>query len=89
MIGFLLLILAGCEKNPLEQYSDTLLKSRDRAKDVADTASAEAMNRSIEGFRDANGRNPRDLDELEQFMGLKLDRDKFDYDQTAGIVRKK
>jgi hypothetical protein len=89
MIGFLLLILAGCDKNPLEQYSDTLLKSRERAKDVADTASAEAMNRSVQGFLAANGRNPQDLEELEQFMGSKIDRQKFDYDQSAGVVRRK
>ena len=83
--------LAACtdEKNPAQQYGNTMVQSLKSAKSVENKANVEEVRKSIQEFYAANGRYPADLKELLTFNGITLQSDKYDYDPATGTLTEK
>lgn len=89
LIG-LTIIFACCEnKNPVEQYGDTLIKTYKKTQQFGDKTSLQNLQESMKAFRAANGRYPKDLKELEGFTGIALDSNKYEYDPSKGTITQK
>ena len=82
-----LFVFEACEKsNPVDQYGSTLINSYERSKAAADAISLDSLNKSVQAYQTANGKNPESIEELEKFMGSAIDRNKFQYNPAAGTV---
>ena len=85
LISFFLL-LASCKDNPAEQYGTTLVQSLKSAKRIDAAVNVQDVRKSIQEFYAANGRYPADLGEVQNFNGMVLKSDKYDYDPATGTL---
>lgn len=74
------------DKNPAQQYGNTMVQSLKSAKKLDSTVNVQQVQKSIQEFYAANGRYPADLNEAAAFNGLMLKSDKYDYDPTTGAL---
>lgn len=83
--------LASCsdEKNPAQQYGNTMVQSLKSAKNVENKVNVEEVRKSTREFYAANGRYPADLNELSTFNGITLKSDKYDYNPATGTLTEK
>lgn len=83
--------LASCsdEKNPAQQYGNTMVQSLKSAKSVENKVNVEGVRKLIQEFYAANGRYPVDLSELTAFNGITLKNDKYDYNSVTGTLTEK
>jgi len=83
--------LASCkdDKNPAQQYGDTMVQSLKSAKKLDSSVNVQQVRKSIQEFYAANGRYPADLNELATFNGMTLKSDKYDYDPATGTLTEK
>jgi len=83
--------LASCkdDKNPAQQYGNTILQSSKKAKDVDSTVNLQQVQKSIQEFYAANGKYPADLNELTKFNGMTLKSDKYEYNPATGNLIEK
>ena len=91
IITVLLLVapVFGCKEkssNPVQEYGNTLIDSYERAQRTADTTNLAIFRRSVQAYRSANGKNPESLQDLENFLGEKIDPDKYEYDPETGVI---
>jgi hypothetical protein len=88
---FLSLPLLSCqdEKNPVQQYGDTLVHGYKSAQKVEKDANLQQLQRSAYEFQAANGRYPADLKELGEFTKITIDSNKYNYDPATGGVTAK
>jgi hypothetical protein len=91
LIVTLLLAFSSCkdDKNPVQQYGNTMVQSLKSAKKLDAAVNVEQVQKSIQEFNAANGRYPADLNEVAAFNGLTLKSDKFDYDPATGTLTEK
>jgi hypothetical protein len=87
----LLCALSSCtdNKNPAQQYGNTLTQSLKKAKDADNKANIQQVQKSIQEFYAANGRYPSDLGEVSAFNGIELKHDNFNYDPATGSLTDK
>jgi len=87
----LCLALFGCtdDKNPAQQYGNTMVQSLKTAKKVEKQVNVLDVQKSIQEFNAANGRYPADLNEVAAFNGMVLESDKYDYDAATGALTQK
>jgi hypothetical protein len=85
------LTIASCnnDKNPAQQYGNTLVQPLKSAKKLDATVNVLEVKKSIQEFYAANGRYPADLNELSTFNGMTLKSDQFDYDHATGNLTEK
>ena len=85
------LVLTSCsdEKNPVQQYGNTLTQSYKNAQQVDSRVNILQIRKSIQEFYTANDRYPADLNELSGFNGITLKGDKFEYDPATGTLMEK
>jgi hypothetical protein len=79
------LILPACEskqENPVNVY----LGGKKSARSAADAANLDALRKSVEAYRAANGSYPDSLKDLEGMLGSRLDFSRYDYDPQTGTV---
>jgi hypothetical protein len=79
------LILPACsskQENPVNTY----LGATKSAGNAADAANLDALRKSIEAYRAANGTYPENLKDLEGMLGSRLDFSRYDYDPQTGTV---
>jgi hypothetical protein len=86
-----LFVLASCsdEKNPAQQYGNTMVQSLKSAKKLDNTVNVQQVQKSIQEFYAANGRYPADLNEVATFNGITLKSDNYDYDPATGALTEK
>ncbi len=91
LVVTLLLAFSSCkdDKNPVQQYGNTVVQSLKSAKKLDAAVNVEQVQKSIQEFNAANGRYPADLNEVAAFNGLTLKSDKFDYDPATGMLTEK
>ena len=82
------LLLPSCsdEKNPVQQYGNTMTQSLKSARTLDSKVNVQQVGKSIQEFYAANGRYPADLSELSGFNGLVLKDEDYDYDPTNGSL---
>jgi len=82
------LVLASCsdEKNPVQQYGNTMTQSYKSARKFEDKVNILEVKKSIQEFYAANERYPSDLTELSGFNGVTLKSDKYEYDPANGTL---
>jgi hypothetical protein len=87
-ILFLSLMLLSCkdEKNPVQQYGDTLVQGYQSAQKVEKEANLQQVQRRVYEFRAMNERYPSDLKELEAFTKSPIDANKYNYDPATGNI---
>ncbi len=87
----LFLVLASCsdEKNPVQQYGNTMTQSYKSAQKLDAAVNVQQVRKSIQEFHAANGRYPADLTELSAFNGITLKGDKYEYDPVNGTLMEK
>jgi hypothetical protein len=85
------LVLASCsdEKNPVQQYGNTMTQSYKSARTLDSKVNILEIRKSIQEFFAANGRYPADLNELSGFNGIILKDDKYGYDPANGTLVEK
>jgi hypothetical protein len=89
------LILSGAllsckdEKNPVQQYGDTLVHGYKSAQKVEKDANLQQVQRQVYEFQAAQGRYPADLRELGEFTRSPIDENKYNYDPMTGSVTAK
>jgi hypothetical protein len=85
------LAIASCnnDKNPAQQYGNTMTQSLKSAKKLDATVNLLEIKKSIQEFYAANSRYPADLSELSTFNGMTLKSDQFDYDPSTGSLTEK
>ena len=91
-ICFAAFFLPACKekpKNPVAEYGDRLIDSYKGAQNAADVANLDALRKSIQAYRAANGSNPEKLSDVSALIGGSIDFDKFDYDPATGSVSPK
>ena len=74
------------EKNPVQQYGDTLVHGYQSAQKVEKDANLRQVQRSVYEFHATNGRYPADLKELEAFTKSPIDAGKYNYDPATGNI---
>jgi len=91
VVSFILLCVLSCsdEKNPVQQYGNTLTQSYKNTKKFDKDLNVEQVQKSILEFNAANGRYPTDLSELTSFSGLTLKSDQYEYDPATGTLTEK
>ncbi len=93
LLGTLILSGALCsckdEKNPVQQYGDTLVHGYQSAQKVAKGADLQRVQRQVYEFQAAQGRYPADLRELGEFTKSLIDENKYQYDPATGSVTAK
>jgi hypothetical protein len=84
-------VLAACsdDKNPAQQYGNTMVQSLKSTKNVEKKVNVLEMQKSIQEFNAANGRYPADLNEVAAFNGMVLESDKYAYDPATGTLTPK
>jgi hypothetical protein len=85
------LTVASCnnDKNPAQQYGNTIVQPLKSAKKLDATVNVLEVKKSIQEFYAANGRYPTDFNELATFNGMTLKSDQFDYDPATGNLTEK
>lgn len=85
------LTIASCnnDKNPAQQYGNTMVQSLKSAKKLDATVNVLEVKKSIQEFYAANNRYPADLNELSTFNGMTLKSDQYDYDPATGNLTEK
>ena len=85
------LVLPSCsdEKNPVQQYGNTMTQSYKNAQKLDSKVNILEVKKSLQEFYAANGRYPADLNELSGFNGITLKGDKFEYDPANGTLIEK
>ena len=85
------LIISSCndDKNPTQQYGNTMVHSLKSAKKLDATVNILEVKKSIQEFYAANGRYPADLNELSLFNGMTLNSDQYNYDPAMGSLTEK
>ncbi len=84
-------LLVSCtdDKNPVQQYGNTMVQSLKSAKKLDASVNVQQVRKSIQEFYAANGRYPADLNELSSFNGMTLKSDNYDYDPATGTLTEK
>lgn len=84
----LCLALAACtdDKNPAQQYGNTLVQPLKTTKSVEKKVNVLEVQKAIQEFNAAYGRYPADLNEIAAFNGRALESDKYDYDPATGTL---
>jgi hypothetical protein len=80
-----LLIPSACsskQENPVSTY----LGATKSARNAADAANLDALRKSIEAYRAANGSYPESLKDIEGMLGSRTDFSRYDYDPQSGAV---
>ena len=77
------------DKNPAQQYGNTMVQSLKTTKSVEKKVNVLAMQKSIQEYYAANGRYPADLNEVAAFNGMVLESDRYDYDPATGNLTQK
>jgi len=80
-IGF-----TACKDNPAEKYGDTVIEKYKDTQEFGDRVSLQRLQQAVQTFRITNGRLPESLEELENFTGEKLDKNRYDYDPDTGTL---
>jgi hypothetical protein len=85
------LLLNACsdEKNPVQQYGNTMTHAHKSARNLDSKVNLLEVRKSIQEFYAANGRYPADLSELSGFNGITLKSDKYEYDPANGTLTEK
>jgi competence protein ComGC len=91
VLGLMVLpLLIACKKkpeNPVEEYGTALIGSYKHAQNAGVAANLDAVQRSVQAYRAANGKFPESLEELKKdFMGSDIDMSAYDYDPETGTV---
>ena len=88
---FSLLLMCSCsdEKNPVQQYGNTMTQSYKSAQKLDSKVNILEVRKSIQEFYAANGRYPAELNELAGFNGIILKSDKYEYDPASGTLLEK
>ena len=87
--SFLMLVSCSDEKNPVQQYGNTMTQSYKNVKAADIKINLEQVRRSIQEFYAANGRYPADLNEVKTVSGLTLKSDNYDYNPATGALTEK
>ncbi len=82
---FLFFILVSC-KNPVEQYGDEVTDAYKRTERFSNEMSLKELQKAIQAFSVSNGRYPETMEELEEFAGIQVSHEQFDYDPNTGII---
>ncbi len=91
MLLGLALVLAACtdEKNPAQQYGNTMVQTYRNAKQFGEKVDLQQAQKAVQEFYAANGRYPADLGELSHFNGLALNSEQYNYDAANGSLTPK
>lgn len=85
---------AACDekpKNPVAVQGDRMIDAYHRSQDLRDEANLDAIRKSIQVYRAANDKLPRDLEEIKPLLSAPdLDLSKYTYNSSDGsvIIRK-
>ncbi len=87
----LCLALFACtdDKNPAQQYGNTMVESLKTAKKVEKKVNVLTVQKSIQEYYAANGRYPADLNEVAAFNGMTLEGGNYDYNPATGTLTEK
>ena len=80
------LLFAGCDRNPVEEFGGQMMVSYDKSRSAADEASLQAIQRYIRSYRALNGRYPESIEELQASLGAQYDLEPYDYDPETGTL---
>ena len=85
---FFILFFVACDdhKNPAKRYGDTAVDTYQNVKKFGAEVSLQRLQESIKAFNAVNGRYPKDIEELENFSGIKLGNDRYQYDPSTGVI---
>ncbi len=85
----LALIACSDDKNPAQQYGNTMVQSLKTTKNVEKKVNVLSVQKSIQEYHAANGRYPTDLNEVAAFNGMALESDKYEYNPATGALTEK
>ncbi len=85
------LSLASCtdEKNPAQQYGNSLVDSYKTTKKIDTKVNVQQVQKSIQEYYAANNRYPANLEELSAFNGITLKSDNYEYNPATGSISEK
>ena len=91
VLSISVLTLASCsdDKNPAQQYGNTMVQSYKSAQKLDAKVNIQQVQKSIQEFHAANGRFPADLSEVSSFNGISLKSDHYDYNPATGELTEK
>ncbi len=87
--AIILSVFISCEQqqnNPVTLYGDSLVASLNKGRTAAEEANLDAVRKTVQAYRAANGRYPSSLDEIKDMLGSNLDLSKYDYNPETGAV---
>jgi hypothetical protein len=81
------MISCSDSKSPAKKSEDTLIDVYQNVDKFGNKINLQQLQESIRAFHAANERYPADMEELENFSGIKLDDDKYYYDPSTGVIK--
>ncbi|MBF0337174.1 MAG: hypothetical protein HQL05_05020 [Nitrospirae bacterium] len=87
----LLPVIYACDyasetKEDLSTITDKKVDKIEKSRVATDKSDLEALKRGITGFNAANGRYPKDLDELQEFTAINFDKGIYNYNPQTGAI---
>ncbi|MBF0609440.1 MAG: hypothetical protein SFH39_06795 [Candidatus Magnetobacterium sp. LHC-1] len=93
LMGIMTLSLgvASCDyasetKEDLSKITDKKVDKIEKSRVATEKSDIETLKRGITGFNAANGRYPKDLDELQEFTAINFDKGIYSYNPQTGAI---
>lgn len=88
IVLYLILAFVSCSdsKSPAKKSGDTVIDTYQNVKKFGSEVNLQRLQESIKAFYAVNGRYPEDIEELENFSGIKLGNDRYYYDPSTGAI---
>jgi hypothetical protein len=82
-------VFLSCEKNPVEEYGDAVVNTYQGTKQKGKHLTLTGLQNAIQLYRTANGRYPKDIEEVAGLMDSPIDFSLYDYNPQTGQISMK
>ncbi len=82
------LMAAGCEEksNPVSKVGDRLIGAYERSSTAAGQSTLKGIKDAIRAYHISNGEYPDSIEEVQRYMGARIDTGLYQYDPDTGEI---
>jgi hypothetical protein len=88
ILVFLVSLVAGCEEktNPVSKVGDRLIGAYERSSVTAGQSTLKGIKDAIRAYHISNGEYPDSIEEVQRYMGARIDTGLYQYDPDSGEI---
>jgi hypothetical protein len=85
---FLIALVSGCEEktNPVSKVGDRLIGAYERSSVTAGQSTLKGIKDAIRAYHISNGEYPDSIEEVQRYMGARIDTGLYQYDPDSGEI---